>query len=251
MAQHKWDPICRPPRGLVRPSSLDPLGLTGPTRGQARGPRWRQTSHGYYVPATVDDEVPEQRILEQSIRLPEGGAVTGWASLRLHGGNFFDGLAPDGRTRLPVQLAVGRSGAIRGDSRAKVSREPLHPDEIVTAQGIPCTAVSRAVFDEMRRAGGVVDAVVAIDMAVAALLVSVRRVRAYAADRRRWRRSTLVEKALDLASERSRSPNESRTRLIWEVDAGLPRPLVNQHVWDLRGNLLGIADLLDVEAGVV
>jgi len=56
---------------------------------------------------------------------------------------------------------------------------------------------------------------------------------------------------LGLASERSRSPNESRTRLIWEVDAGLPRPLVNQHVWDLHGNLLGIADLLDVEAGLV
>lgn len=203
------------------------------------------------MPATVDDDVPEQRILEQSIRLPEGGAVTGWASLRLHGGGFFDGLAPDGRTRLPVPLAVGRRGAIREDSRVKVSREPLHPDDVVTVQGIPCTVVSRAVFDEMRRADGVVEAVVAIDMAVAALLVSVRRVRAYAAPRRRWRRSTLVEKALDLASERSRSPNESRTRLIWEVDAGLPRPLVNQHVWDLRGNLLGIADLLDVEAGLV
>lgn len=177
--------------------------------------------------------------------------MTGWASLRPHGGNFFDGLAPDGRTRLPVPLAVGQRGAIRGDSRADVSREPLHPDEVVTVQGIPCTVVSRAVFDEMRRADGVVEAVVAIDMAVAALLISVRRVRAYAADRRRWRRSTLVQRALDLASERSRSPNESRTRIIWEVDAGLPRPMVNQQVWDLRGNLLAIADLLDVEAGLV
>jgi hypothetical protein len=40
-------------------------------------------------------------------------------------------------------------------------------------------------------------------------------------------------------------------RLIWELDAGLPRPLVNQHIWGRSGNLLGIADLLDEEAGVV
>ena len=33
--------------------------------------------------------------------------------------------------------------------------------------------------------------------------------------------------------------------------AGLPRPLVNQPVFDLDGNLLGIPDLLDPEAGLI
>jgi len=39
-------------------------------------------------------------------------------------------------------------------------------------------------------------------------------------------------------------------RLVWEIDAGLPRPLVNKPVFDLRGRLIGIIDLLDFEAGV-
>ncbi len=61
----------------------------------------------------------------------------------------------------------------------------------------------------------------------------------------------LVRAALRLASEDSRSPGETRTRLVWVLDAGLPPPLVNRPVFDRRGNLLGIADLLDTEAGVV
>jgi hypothetical protein len=61
----------------------------------------------------------------------------------------------------------------------------------------------------------------------------------------------LVTRALALSSEHSRSPNETRTRLIWLLDARLPPPLVNQEIGDRRGRLLGIADLLDVEAGLV
>ncbi len=33
--------------------------------------------------------------------------------------------------------------------------------------------------------------------------------------------------------------------------AGLPGPLVSRAVFDLQGKLLGVADLLDVEAGLV
>ena len=38
---------------------------------------------------------------------------------------------------------------------------------------------------------------------------------------------------------------------MWTQDAALPRPLVNQPVFDRRGRLLGYPDLLDVEAGLV
>jgi hypothetical protein len=27
---HKWDPVCAPPTGLVRPVRIDPTGLPGP-----------------------------------------------------------------------------------------------------------------------------------------------------------------------------------------------------------------------------
>jgi hypothetical protein len=90
-----------------------------------------------------------------------------------------------------------------------------------------------------------------MDMTAAALLTSIARMRAYLDARTGWRRARLVARALELASEHSRSPNETRTRLIYELEAGLPRPLVNREVWSRDGRLLGIADLLDPEAGLV
>ncbi|MGZ4428651.1 MAG: hypothetical protein ACXVXH_11605 [Nocardioidaceae bacterium] len=251
MSSHPWQPVCPPPPRLVRPVRVDPTGAAGPTRGRAAGPRWRQTSHGFYVPATVDGGLPEQRILEQAVRLPTGGAVTGWASCRMHRAGFFDGREPDGRTLIPVPLALGRRGNIRADPAVSLCWEPLAADEIVSLRGVPCTRITRALFDEMRRRRDLREAVVAVDMTAAACLMSVRRMREYAARRDGWRGVGLVLAALDLADEDSRSPNETRLRLAWQLDAGLPRPLGNQHVWDTDGRLLGIADLLDPGAGVV
>ena len=247
-----WRPRCGPPRTpLVRPVRIDPAGLTGPTPGQSRGPRWRRTSHGYFVPAEVSGECPEQRVMEQSVRLPSGGGVTGWAACRLRGAAFFDGLGGDGTTRLPVPLAVGPTHLVRKDPAARVSRDSLDGERITLVQDIPCVPVRRAVFDAMRWAPGVRQATVAIDMAAAAELVSVTLMRAYVEGRSGWRGVPKVRRALDLADENSMSPGETRMRLVWVLDAGLPAPLCNQPVWDLRGNLLGVADLLDPVAGVV
>ena len=235
----------------MTPVRIDPAGVTGPTPGQSRGPRWRQSSHGYYVPSTTSDDLPEQRALEQSARLPDHGAVTGWAACRLYGAAFFDGLAPDGATRTPVPLVVGPRSVLRTDCRVTVSRERLALDETVVVGGARITRCQRALFDEMRRTGDLRDAVVAMDMMAAAELVSIRQMREYAAVSAIRRGVPLVQRALDLADEESMSPNETRMRLIWVLDARLPRPLVNQPVFDLRGKLLGIADLLDPVAGVV
>ncbi len=251
MSRHKWDPVCAPATGLVRPVGRDPSGQNGPTKGQAAGPNWRRTSQGYYVPAAVDGTRPEQRVMEQSVRLPAGGAVTGWASCRLHRANFFDGLEADGITRMPVPLALGATGSIRRDPAVCLSRERLDADEVAFRYGVPCTCPRRALFDEIRRLGDLREAVVAMDMMAAARLVSIARMRAYVSTRSGWNGSPGVVRALGLASERSKSPNETRMRLIWELDAGFPRPLVNQPVRDLAGNLLGIADIFDPVAGVV
>lgn len=60
-----------------------------------------------------------------------------------------------------------------------------------------------------------------------------------------------VGRALDLADEKSKSPNETRLRLIWVLDAGLAHPLVNRPVFDLSGRLLGVPDLFDPGPGLV
>jgi hypothetical protein len=223
----------------------------GPTKGSAARGGWRRTGLGLYVPSTVSDDVVEQRIVEQAARLPGRGGVTGWAALRLMGGAYFDGLAEGGRTRLPVRLVAGRAGTLKSGRGALVSREPLEDSEVQLVQGVRCTRPLRALFDEMRRNGDPRAATVALDMAVAARLVAIWEMAEYAASRTTWRRASVVAKAVPLADERSRSPAESRMRLVWILDAGLPRPLCNRPVFDLRGRHLGTPDLLDVEAGVV
>ena len=249
--RHKWDPICDPPPGLVRPVRRDPSGVSGPTPGQARGRLWRKTTTGWYVPSYGVPECPEQRVLEASVLLPPDGAVTGWASARMHGATFLDGLLPDGQTELPVPLAVPPWRRPADRVEVRFLRSAFPPSEVVICQGVRCTIPERAAFDAMRAAPGVREATVELDMMMAAELTSIRRVRAYIAAKGGWEGVEKARGALDLANERSRSPNEVRMRLVWELDAGLPRPLVNQHVWDLSGRLLGIADLLDPDAGVV
>lgn len=230
---------------------IDPTGRAGPTRGQAYGPRWRRSTAGFYVPSYVDPRIPEQRVLEQSMRLPGGGAATGWGSLRMQGAGFFDGLMPDGRTEMPVPLCVGPLAQIRRAPGGDVSRERLLANELVLVHGVQCTRLRRALFDAMRMAPDVREAVVAMDMAAAAELVSISQMVAYVEAHPGWEGVQQVRDALVLADENSRSPSETRMRLVWQLDAGFPRPLVNQPVFDLDGNLLGIADLLDPVAGVV
>ena len=247
----EWSPRCSPPSGLVRPVRLDPSGTTGPTRGQARGGRWRQTGHGFYVPSHVDGAVPEQRILEAAVHLPPEGAVTGWAGCRWLGAGYFDGRAPDGSTPLPVPLACGPDHRPRPDPRLHPLRDRLDPAEVVVVRGLPCATPERSLFDAMRHAPDVREAVVAMDMMAAAELTSVRRMRDYCADRAGWNGLPQTVQALDLAVEGSLSPSESRMRLLWVVDAGFPPPLLNVPVFDLRGSFLGTPDMLDPVAGLV
>jgi hypothetical protein len=228
----------------------DATGQYGPTPRQARNKQWRQTTHGFHVPAGISDELPEQRILEESMRLPDDGCVTGWAGCRLAQAAFFDGLAADGASRLAVPLLVPTTSRLRSLDGSTVSREPFSPDEVRRVAGIATASPVRALFDEMRRVDPR-EAVVALDMMAAALAVSVSELRDYLAPRRSWNRATRVTWAIEHADECSRSPNETRTRLVWRIDAGLPKPFVNQLVWDGNGRLLGEADLFDPEAGMV
>lgn len=248
---HKWDPVCPEPRHLVRPVRIDPAGVRGPTRGQAQGPNWRASSHGWYVPAHTPSEVPEQRILEQSVRLPAGGAVTGWAACRLHRAGLLDGLEPDGRTQIPVALALPPECRLRKDERVVLLREPMAASDLTRRYGIPCTVIERAAFDAMRLADDEREATVVPSMVAAARLTSLLRMRRYVEDHPRFRRVGQARRALELAAEHFRSPNEVRVNLVWRLDAGLPAPWSNAEVYDRSGRLLGIADLLDHEAGLV
>jgi hypothetical protein len=243
-----WQPCCTRPDDLVLPLRVGTPG--GPTRSAVRGRGWRRTSPGFYVPSDVDPAPVEQRILEQSVRLGDDGGVTAWAALRWYGAAYFDGLADRGRRQLPVPLLVlGRN--VRPGPGFAPSWEQFAPSERRIVAGLPCASVQRALFDEMRRTGSVRDAVVALDMAAAAKLISVALMTIYVTHRPAWTGVPMVRKALALATNDSKSPPESRMRLVWQVDAALPEPVCNQPLFSRSGQLLGSPDLLDPVSGTV
>lgn len=185
------------------------------------------------------------------MRLPADGAVGGWAALRLAGGGFFDGLGPDGSTPRPVPLVVSAGRNLRGAPAVVVVRERLEPGEVEIRHGVRCVTPMRAAFDEARRAPSLREAVVVIDMAASAGIITLAGLEAFVAGRSGWRNASQVRAALPLASDRSRSPAESRMRLIWVLDAGYPVPLCNWPIADREGRRLGRPDLLCEPLAVV
>src|SRR4051812_32536718 len=238
---------CHP--GVVPPVRRDPLGITGPTKGQAAGPFWRDSSWGLYVPAEVDAAVPEQRIVEAAAVLPPCGGVTGWAALRWGGARWFAGLSRDAGL-LPVVLAV-LHGEIRPQAGIVVTSERLPPRDRTVVDNLALTTHVRSVCFEMRYARSNREAVVILDMAMMHDLVSQQEVAAYVATLNGWIGVGKCRIALALANENSWSPMETRFRLIWVIDLEWASPLCNQPVFDLQGRHIGTPDLIDVEAGLV
>jgi hypothetical protein len=200
-----------------------------------------------YVPSGVEP-TPAQRIVEANALLRPGDAVTGWAALHWLGAAWFDGTT-DGTKFRDVPLATRRH--LVAQPGVRVSQEFVLPGEITVTDGLALTVALRSVVFEMRYAGGLGDAIVALDMACYADLVTLAEVRDHLATIGpvtgiRQARAALLE-----ADENSWSPRETRMRGVWIRRAGLPRPLCNQPVFTLQGRHVGTPDLIDPALGVI
>lgn len=233
--------------GVVVPVPIDVTGLSGPTPGQVRGPRWRTTSRGLYVPAAATVSA-DQRVAEAAAVLHEDEAVTGWAALHWSRAAWFDGTV-EGVGRRDVVLVARRH--LVAQPGFSVSQEFLHPDEIEVVDGLPLTRAVRSVTFEMRYAADLGAAVEAIDMACYADLVSITEVTAYVAQLGPVTGIQRARDALAEADENSWSPRETRMRGVWTRRAGLPRPRCNVPVFDLDGRHVGTPDMVDPVTGVV
>lgn len=152
--------------GLVWPVAIDPAGITGPTRAQARGRSWVKEAHGLYLPAGLDPSLAvDQRIVTAAAVAPVGGAVTGWVALRWAGARHLDGMR--GRVQVPVTLAVAPSGP-EGRPGIAVSTERHLRRSFVEVDGLTLTSCLAAVVFEVCHAETLVDGVAMIDRACAA-----------------------------------------------------------------------------------
>ncbi|SDN49603.1 hypothetical protein SAMN05192576_2244 [Nocardioides szechwanensis] len=238
--------------GVVVPARTDPAGVSGPTKPQARGRRWRRSSPGLYVPADVSTELPEQRIVEAAQMIPGYGGVTGWAALCWQGGRWFrgDDLWVEGQRALrDVTVAT----MIHARSRPGVvfSEERLNRREILMCDGLPLTIAARSVCFEARYAPDLRSAVRVFDMAAYNDIVSLAECAAYLPHLNGWTGVPQCREAFALAEENAWSPREVDMRLAWRPDPGGRLLLCNVPVFDLHGQLIGTPDLLDPVVGIV
>ncbi len=183
--------------------------------------------------------------------VPRGLGITGWSGLRWLGGRWFDGSTLDGRHR-PVTIAIGTHD-VKPQPRygIAVTGEGLWRRMVVEYHDLPITQAVWSVSFEMRYANSWRQSVVALDMAAYNDLVSLEEQAELLGHQNGWTGIPKARKALGHADENSWSPQETLMRLVWEIDAELPRPLCNVPLFDLAGRHLGTPDLLDPETGLM
>jgi hypothetical protein len=235
--------------GLVAPVRVDPRGRSGPTRAQARGPAWRRTSQGLYVPSWTNESSVDQRIVEAAAVLPRYGGLTGWAALRWLGGHWFGGT--DGSLQ-PRDVTLATGGLhLRPQPGIAICEEKLDCRDLIVVDGIRVTTAVRSACFEMRHAATQREASAVLDLAAYSDLVSIDELQDYALAHPAWTGIPQCRDAIPYADENSWSPTEVDMRWVWTNVAGLPRPLCNHPVFDRDGRHLGTPDLIDPETGVV
>lgn len=237
--------------GLVVPVAVDPSGARGPTPKQARGPGWRRTSPGLFVPATDGPEPKgdaeiDQRIVEVAAGLPVGAAITGWAALHWQGARY---LGADARPRPAIDVALHDHGHLARRAGVQLSCDWLFEADVIDVDGLPVTRPERSVTFMARRARSLEAAVQAIDMACRADLVDLRALARYAAALAARPGVRQLRLAVELADENVWSPMESVMRLRW-LDVTRVRPRCNVPIFDLDGRHLLTPDLLDPVLGL-
>ncbi len=244
-------------------TSYDPLLLSRRVRdataagidaAELRTELWVRDLRGVARPAFVEHDALTTRMANAVALMSSCNALGGWASLRAQGNTWFDGSATAEIDR-PVLIHCLPGSQLRVRPGILPSESLVHPDETIDFAGYRVATMARAAFDEMCSAPALAAAVVACDMATSTVsdvphttLANIERV---IGSHHKVRGIVQARKALSLSSSRSASPVETRTRLIAVQKAGLTRLSVNCPVFDRSGQLLGIADLLDEEAGFV
>lgn len=237
-------------RAAQWPRGLSELAAVGVTAEMTRSKRWRRSSRGFFVPADTP-YTATQRILDVSPLVPPGGAVAGWAAAYVLGVDLLDGRDPVTMATLPVPIHLGRDVGRSAPSGVRFARERLPEAHRQVLHGLPLTSPMRTLFDGARWAGDLTEAVVFLDQVAHALELDLTQLQPWCVPGARWPGIKQLREALALADARAASTWESRLRVFYQLQAQLPRPVVNRPLFDLDGAFLGIPDMFDPEAGLV
>ena len=182
---------------------------------------------------------------------PADAVLSGWAAAVVHGvpSDFLDGTW-DGRAMMPVEFSVpGKDGARRRRGvRLRWSTVPA--EDTVTYQGRPLTNRLRTTVDLARWSRTPARALAAVDLSLRHGLTTAQELQAFLPLMKRRQGIPLVRAAAGVGTMDAESPKESELRYYW-LESGLPPPIVNAWIYDLRGTCMGRVDLLEPISGYV
>ena len=221
------------PAELTRgPFTLAEARRAGLTRRQLQGASWRRVGNSLYVRAALADN-PALLLAAIHRHLPAGAAFSGQTAAWLHGLE----LPPCD----PVEVTIPESCGISARAGMVVRRASLANQDVVERCGMRVTSAVHTLADLSRRLP-LVDAVVAVDMALHRELVDLGQLHAYMTTHARRKGVAQLRQVIELAEPASESAMETRLRLLL-VQAGLPRPEAQVPLYDERGRFLGRPDL--------
>jgi hypothetical protein len=131
---------------------------------------------------------------------------------------------------------------VSGRAGLSVYLANLADGDVTQRRGLPTTSALRTITDLGRRLP-LVEAVVAVDMALHGGLVSLADLRAFVDARPGAKGIARLRRVLHQAEPAAASAMESRLRMLL-VMAGLPRPEVQVPIYDHQGRFLGRPDML-------
>jgi hypothetical protein len=226
----------------------------GVTPYELQHPLWRHPYHGVARPSGADESGPLTRIRDAEALLPSCGCLGGWASLYLHGVAGIDGRDIAGNPRDVLLHTCERHRRITRPG-VEPTRTRLLRDERTDVDDRSLTTIARAAYDEMCRARSVLAAVIVADLAVSRVSggahTTIDSLRRLIGRHRKTRGIRTARAAIELACERSASPLETQTRVLVVLEIPRAEFVANQPLFDLRGRLLGVPDLLDLRSGPV
>jgi hypothetical protein len=225
-------PSLVPPDLRKAPFTLAEARRAGLTAKQLRGASWRRVGCGLYAWAGLDHS-PALVLAAVRRRLPPGAAFSGRTAGWLHG---LD-LPPCD----PVEVTIPTACGVSARAGASVRRAELADAEIVQRRRMPATSPLRTAVDLGSRLP-LVEAVVAVDMALHRGLIDLGALHSHLAAHPRRKGVAALRRVTDLADPGAESAMETRLRPLL-VLAGLPRPESQVRLYDRRGRLLGRPDL--------
>ena len=226
----------------------------GFTPDHLRSQLWEHSAHGIVRPTYFVVDHTAARISDAVALMSDLNTLGGWASLNIQGNQWFDG-SDSSRGERAVLVHCWPGSQLRLRPGIRPSEGLVLPDEVISLERYSVTSLARAAYDEMRLARNLREAVVVLDMATSTTSsvahTSPTAVARVVASHHKTRGIVQARRALSLGNPRSASPWETRTRLVAQLDADILDLRVNAPVFDLNENLLGVADLIDPQTGLV